>query len=736
MADPTVSAAPAQPTTANGHGHADQRDDRHLDKPAPSAETAAPAQVPENTTASVGAAAPPLSSATGVGEKAESHHTDNAAVAAADDARADTRLSAADAPAAAEEGAVNPKVEDTTTSNKSTPAPFKDTTIDQQKDEKPDIAMTDTTATEGTASAATAAATAPDATKPAETPATADVAAPAADDAKKADASDEKEEAGAGAETTKPADDAAGEDKKEDASAGKEDKETKDNNDTGAAASAAPAATETTPAKPAKSSSSSLSRRKSVGQKLNRKGSKARMVHLDAKPGEHYFVKLKGYPAWPVVVCDEDMLPQTLIKTRPVTAARPDGTYREDYADGGRRAADRTFPVMYLHTNEFGWVPNQDMHDLDPEKVLDSVNDKMRKDLQRAHQLAAENNPLSYYKDMLRQFQEELEQAEEAKRQALATPKKSGSKKASKDEDIDMLDVPEDDDEAEAPAAAQKKSKKRKAEDDVRTPQRSDSVKKPKIKITSSGTPKSGSAGANGTPATSKSAKAAASSDAKSSSKSKSKSAGETKAAATKEAAKEAAAPEAPREPVLSADEKRRRRAKEVLFLRHKIQKGLLTRNQAPKEEEMKPVSEYLTKLEGFADLEASIIRETKINKVLKTILKIADIPREEEFKFKPRSQALLDKWNVLLAAEPAPEPKPTEAKTEDAPANGVSTNGKAETKSEAKADTNGVHDKVEKAEKAEKASEEAKSEAKAGPDSAEEADKPKEAPATVEATA
>lgn len=104
-------------------------------------------------------------------------------------------------------------------------------------------------------------------------------------------------------------------------------------------------------AKPAKAPTT-LARRKSVGQKLNRKGSKARIVHLDAKPGEHYFVKLKGYPAWPAVICDEDMLPQTLIKGRPVTAARPDGTYREDYADGGKRAHDRTFPVMYLYTNE------------------------------------------------------------------------------------------------------------------------------------------------------------------------------------------------------------------------------------------------------------------------------------------------------------------------------------------------------------------------------------------------
>jgi hypothetical protein len=88
------------------------------------------------------------------------------------------------------------------------------------------------------------------------------------------------------------------------------------------------------------------------GKKLNKKQSKARILHLDAKPGDLYLVKLKGWPSWPAIICDESMLSQTLLKTRPVTAARPDGTYREDYADGGKRAADRTFAVMYLQTNE------------------------------------------------------------------------------------------------------------------------------------------------------------------------------------------------------------------------------------------------------------------------------------------------------------------------------------------------------------------------------------------------
>jgi len=88
------------------------------------------------------------------------------------------------------------------------------------------------------------------------------------------------------------------------------------------------------------------------GRRLNKKALKARILHLEAKPGDHFFAKVKGYPPWPAIVCDEGMLPDTLLKSRPVTAAREDGTYREDYANGGKREGDRTFPVMYLSTNE------------------------------------------------------------------------------------------------------------------------------------------------------------------------------------------------------------------------------------------------------------------------------------------------------------------------------------------------------------------------------------------------
>lgn len=421
-------------------------------------------------------------------------------------------------------------------------------------------------------------------------------------------------------------------------------------------------------------------------KKLNKKASKAKMMHTDAKPGDHFFVRLKGYPLWPAIVCEESMLPDTLLKTRPVTAARADGTYRADYEDGGPKVKDRSFPVMYLQTNEFGFIPNQDLVDLDPEECAKSGPSIKKKDLSAAYQLASEQNDLQHYKDILQAFNEQREADAEAKRK-LAEAKKLklvNKEKRSKvvveeeleDEDVNMPDaaLEVDSDGAEV-APKSVKAKKRKAEEPAETPSRVDSVKKPRPTIKLN-TPKT----TNGT-----SMPKIAKDSATKATKPKSSKKAAAKAAATPEVA-------IPKEPEMTAEEKRVKKEKEILFLRHKLQKGLLTRDQSPKEEEMKQMSEFVTKLEGYADLEVSIIRATKINKVLKAMLKLPSIPRENEFNFKPRSQTLLDKWNKLLASEQGTPAAPTtngvEHKTDEVKASpNAAANGSKGSPKESKAE-------------------------------------------------
>lgn len=108
-----------------------------------------------------------------------------------------------------------------------------------------------------------------------------------------------------------------------------------------------------------------------------------------------------------------------------------------------------------------GWEKNTNLSELSAEKAKDTINDKMRKDLKAAFELAIEQHPVTYYKDILQSFQEELIAQEEARREAAATPKKGkkGKNKAAdeEEEDAEMVEVD----------ASAKKSKKRKAEEEV-----------------------------------------------------------------------------------------------------------------------------------------------------------------------------------------------------------------------------------------------------------------------------
>lgn len=86
-------------------------------------------------------------------------------------------------------------------------------------------------------------------------------------------------------------------------------------------------------------------------KKLNKKKSMPDL-HLSIKPGEYWWARMRGHPAWPAIVCDEEMLPESLLSKRPVSAMRVDGTYREDFLEGGKSARDRRYPIMFLGTNE------------------------------------------------------------------------------------------------------------------------------------------------------------------------------------------------------------------------------------------------------------------------------------------------------------------------------------------------------------------------------------------------
>ena len=111
----------------------------------------------------------------------------------------------------------------------------------------------------------------------------------------------------------------------------------------------------------------------------------------------------------------------------------------------------------------------------------------------------------------------------------------------------------------------------------------------------------------------------------------------------------------------------------------------------------MKAMSDHLAELETYADLEVGIIRKTKINKVLKGIVKLATIPREEEFSFKNRSIELLRKWKSLLESDfPSKETeKASSAEAKDQAKEDVPKEDTKEPEEEAKPAENGVEKDV-----------------------------------------
>lgn len=173
---------------------------------------------------------------------------------------------------------------------------------------------------------------------------------------------------------------------------------------------------------------------------------------------------------------------------------------------------------------------------------------------------------------------------------------------------------------------------------------------------------------------------------------------------------------------------------KQVLYLRHRLQKGFLSRDQAPQESEMSAMDEFFTQVESHENLEASILKQTKIHKVLKGIVKLSSIPKDDEFNFKKRSAAMLAIWNMRMDAADTEAPasaadakfEAPETKTNGEAATLVSEAGEPKIESEAK-------EEVEKA--AETADQiDTKIETSAVAD--EEITKPTEEPAAEEAAA
>lgn len=318
------------------------------------------------------------------------------------------------------------------------------------------------------------------------------------------------------------------------------------------------------------------------------------------------------------------------------------------------------------------WHVNTDLRVFTPADAKNTLQQNEKKPLQpktlwNAYEVASEGHDLAHFKKMLAEHEEQAIIAQQEWEEAQRKIEEAAAKKA---EDVEMADA-----DGEKP----KKEKKRKAPKEEELGE--DGKVSLPITISNAGNAKKSQP--LKTPKKIKIKPPQEKSDTPADSASKPKKEKKPKTPKEEKPKEEAPKPVVKETP----EEAHEKMQKTILFLRHRLQKGFLSRDKPPEESEMPGMHEHMKTLENYNDLDGSIIKSTKINKVLKAIIKLGAIPREAEFSFKKRSQDILTSWGKQLEEAPAAgtpaaaTPAPTtngvingETKTEEKPAEKTET--------------------------------------------------------------
>ena len=155
------------------------------------------------------------------------------------------------------------------------------------------------------------------------------------------------------------------------------------------------------------------------------------------------------------------------VARRPVTAPNADGTWRrEEYAPEGKRHNERTFAVMFLHTNEFAWIPNSDLQPLTPEECKDVSEKSKTKALLAAYKVASEGHDLAHYKGLLEEHAEAVAEDEALQAEREAEKARKAEKKTKRKSDAAVVDDEMDVDDEGAETKPKGKKRKKEAGDD------------------------------------------------------------------------------------------------------------------------------------------------------------------------------------------------------------------------------------------------------------------------------
>ncbi|KAI0266949.1 hypothetical protein BC834DRAFT_871703 [Gloeopeniophorella convolvens] len=317
--------------------------------------------------------------------------------------------------------------------------------------------------------------------------------------------------------------------------------------------------------------------------------------------------KVRGYPPWPGMVVDPQNVSKEVLRERP------------------QNKKSSFYCVRFFPKGDHSWLVAKDISRLKQHEIEAFINEPSK----RSGEL------LDGYKVALDPAKWEEEQ--ELKR-ANAEEEEANAEVDQLDAETDGLDADGDADADEAPSKSKKRKRDPEAKPKVRT--------KASAKKDKDADPAKRKAAGKRNGAKSKALVESEDDGAAEADGDDDDDAGPSKRAASPPAAKKARKDDDP----LANDPE----AVKVRDWRHKLQKTFLNdKGTGPKPEEMPACNDLFTAIEQYDKMNIQYLGYSKIGKVMRHIhMQPSDkIPRDDEFHFRTRAKALVDKWHIILSA-------------------------------------------------------------------------------------
>ncbi|PFH53662.1 hypothetical protein AMATHDRAFT_900 [Amanita thiersii Skay4041] len=359
---------------------------------------------------------------------------------------------------------------------------------------------------------------------------------------------------------------------------------------------------------------------------MSKKASKAPKEVSSYTPREIVLGKVRGYPPWPGMVVDSEAVPAHVAKERPTN----------------KKA--HFYCVRFFPTGEFAWLVAKDISKLQTHEIQSYINEPYKKsgDLLQGYRIALD--PLGWEQEIDARMQQAAEEEPGTEVDELLSENDDGDSTKAKSRKRKRVSD-----------AGTTKSKK-----GARSKKESGELTKKRPSVASARSKRNGTK----SKAMVESEDEGDAADAEDDDGEKVKPSKKVSSPPpTKKARRDKEGDEID-EAQLSKDPE----AIKVREWRHKLQKSFLSNKGAPKDEEMPLLDDLFTTVESYDRINIQYLSFSKIGKVMRHIAALTSdkIPRDDEFKFRERAKALVDKWHQILNAN-----KPNGAESVAPAANG-----------------------------------------------------------------